>query len=466
MTSTKKNLWILTEERPKSEVLQMIFEYFAKDQEIGFFGDNIRIIPILNKNKCFSFTYEVFGFQCARVKHVYIKTVSGSSSFTDFLVYYQDELPDSTQAPLYAIEETKTADSESRNTGVFQRCSKFVFIQNYYPTTKKVMLYALQVEQKKKPTETNIFGIRLLLTLGVEILGRKIDKNIFKPFSSVDELIECKNRMKRPPKGNVPILLNKTNDKIQISGRLFKSGKLSHDPNIGALSIIAAVLRKLGWKQTIEITQHGLKQIHVGITNKFVLIANQIDIDLEGLTVPVATLPKDYWRYEIKGEKLGTIFIHIAVENFTTGYSIFENHAGCEKGYFKTADGKHIALAKYSDREKYKAGDKSQIVYIPDLVLLDIDENESITIEGKKYENKDKGIEELNNYSTFDKLYLKKYYPGFKVVRTVVLYGSDNTKVMEAKVGFLLNQKGKLVLGINAPKLFTKAIRNLLDYWK
>lgn len=36
------------------------------------------------------------------------------------------------------------------------------------------MLYALQIEQKEKPTETYIFGTKLLLTLGVEILGKKI----------------------------------------------------------------------------------------------------------------------------------------------------------------------------------------------------------------------------------------------------------------------------------------------------
>ena len=60
------NLWILTEERPKKEVLKMIFEYFAKDQNCGFFGDSIRIIPILNNDKTFSFTYEVIGFKCAK----------------------------------------------------------------------------------------------------------------------------------------------------------------------------------------------------------------------------------------------------------------------------------------------------------------------------------------------------------------------------------------------------------------
>lgn len=115
-------------------------------------------------------------------------------------------------------------------------------------------------------------------------------------------------------------------------------------------------------------------------------------------------IPK-YWRYDRLGEKLGTIFIHLAVENFTSGYSLFENHAGCEKGYFITSDGEPIPLAKYTDRDLYKAGDKDQIVHIPDLVLLDIAEKESITIEGKKYENKQNGIDELDGYDAFEDLY-------------------------------------------------------------
>lgn len=466
MTTTKKNLWILTEERPKKEVLEMIFSYFAKDHGCGFFGDSIRIIPMLNENKAFTFTYEVIGFKCAKVDRIYIKTVSGSSSFTDFLIFYQNKQPVISDTPLYAIEETKTDDKESRNTGVYQRCSKFVFIQNFYPNTKLIMLYALQVGQKATPTETYIFGTRMLLNLGVEILGKVLDPKVFKPFTSIDELIKAKTAMRKAPAGNVPISITKINDHlIHVSGRLFKSGGLSHDPNIGALSIICAVLRKLGWKGDIVVIMHGLLQKHVGSTNKFIQIANMLDIKLDGLSVPRASLPKDYWHYETQGEKLGTIFIHICVENFTTGYSIFENHAGCEKGYFLTPKGEHIALEKYSDRDAYKAGDKAAIVFIPDLVLLDVDETEVITIEGKKYINMQKGIEELNNYDSFDDMYLKVYYPKFKIVRTVVLYGSNNQYVGEIKVGFLLNEKGKLVLGVRAPKLFTKAIRNLLSYW-
>jgi len=460
-----KNLWFLTEERPKKEVLQTIFEKFAKDYNFAVFVDTIRIFPILENGK-FTFTYEVTGFRCNSVNKVYIKTISGHSSFTDFLIFYQKDEPTIKDEPIYAIEETKTDDQESRNTGVYQRSSKFVFIEGYYPNTKKIMLYNLQVKQKEKPTSTYIFGTRLLLTIGVEIIGKKLDPTIFVPFKSIDEVIKAKTVMRNAPTGNVPISITKHDGKIEISGRLFKSGGLSHDPNIGALSMISAVLRHLGWKDKIEITQHGLSQNHVGRTNKFVQIANKIDIGLSGLEVPAASMHTDYWKYDVDGEKLGTIFIHMVVENFTSGYSIFENHAGCEKGYFITKNGDHIPLAKYKDTIKYKAGDKEQIINIPDLILIDFGRNEVINVEGKKYTFRKNGIKELNNYDYIEKNYILKHYPKFTIVRTVVLYGSKEEKIIEIEVGFLLNENGQLILGIKAPELFKEAIKNLLDFWK
>lgn len=460
------NLWILTEERPKNEVLRAIFIWFAREQNCGFFGDKIRIIPLLNEERSFSFTYEVIGFKCAKVDRVFIKTISGNSSFTDFLIFYQEKQPVVSDTPIGAIEETKTDDSESRNTGVYQRCSKFVYIRYFYPRTKLVMLYSLRVKQKPFPTLTNIFGTRMLLTLDVEIIGKSLDTEIFKPFASIDEMIAFKGEIHAPRGTNVQIAITKVSDSlIQISGRLVKGDSLAHDPNIGALTVIAATLRKLGWEGRIVITRHGLRQQHIKRGNKFVRIANNIGIELEGLTLPRVPELTDYWHYELKGEKLGTIFIHICVENFTTGFSIFENHAGCEKGYFMTDKGEYIPLAKYSDRDAYKAGDKSAIIFIPDLVLLDIDETEVVTVEGKTYQNRAKGIEELNNYGSFDRYYLKVYYPDFKVVKTVVLYGGNKECIVELKVGFLLNENGRLVLGLQAPKIFVKAITNLFSYW-
>jgi hypothetical protein len=458
------NLWFLTEERPKKEVLRTIFEKFTKDNSFTAFVDKIRILPILEVGK-FTFTYEVLGFRCNKVGKVYIKTVSGNSSFTDFLIFYQENEPTQQDMPIYAIEETKTDDKESRNTGVYQRCSKFVFIEYYYPNTKKIMLYNLQVEQKETPTETYIFGTRLLLTLGVEILGKKLDDSIFTPFKTIEELIDFKANMRKAPAGNVPISITKKQNKIEVSGRLFKSGALAHDPNIGALSIISAVLRKLGWKKSIEITQHGLAQEHIGKTNKFIQIANKLDISLQGLSLPKAEMNVDYWKYDKEGEKLGTIFIHLVVEEFAQGYSIFENHAGSEKGYFITKEGEPIPLAKYKDREKYKEGDKDQINHIPDLILLDFGRNEIINIEGKKYASRKNGIEELNNYDFIEQNYIQVHYPDFQIVRTVILYGSNQEEIIEIEVGFLLNENGQPILGIKAPKLFQEAIKNLFDFW-
>jgi len=141
------NLWILTEERPKKEVIETIFQKYAKDKNISVFINPIRIIPILDKQS-FSFIYEVTGFQSPRISKVYLKIVSGSSSFVDYLVFESKNEPNEKDIPLYAIEETKTDDKESRNTGVYQRCSKFVYVDFFYPKVKKIMLYNLQVKQK------------------------------------------------------------------------------------------------------------------------------------------------------------------------------------------------------------------------------------------------------------------------------------------------------------------------------
>jgi hypothetical protein len=462
----KNNLWILTEERPKKEVIRKILEKFSKDYSAPAFIDPIKIFPILEKSK-FTFTYEVSGFRCNKVEKVYIKTISGFSSCVDFLIFLQENEPSFNDKPIYAIEETKTDDKESRNTGIYQRCSKFVFINNYYPNIKKIMLYNLQIEQRLNPSDTYIFGTRLLLTLGVEILGKELDQEVFKPFSTIEEIIISKRKMRAAPKGNVPISINKIVDSntIEISGRLEKNGSLAHDPNIGALTVISATLRNLNWEGKIIITKHGLKQSNIGKNNKFLQIANLLNIELSDLAFPKTELRKNYWYYDKNGEKLGTIFIHLVVENFTIGESIFENHAGCEKGYFLPKDGDPIPLKKYSDRDQYKAGDKSKALSIPDLILIDFGRSEIINIEGKKYEFRKKGIEELKNYEVIESLYIKKYYPKFKIIRTVVLYGGNTTKIVEIEVGFILNQNGALILSVKAPKLFKEAIKNLIDFW-
>jgi hypothetical protein len=106
------NLWVLSEERPKIGVLKQILNKFALDMGFCAFVDNLPILPVLENTK-FSFTYELIGFKCNRINKILIKTVSGHSSFIDFLVFFKIK---NLQARIllsmyvYAIEETKTDD--------------------------------------------------------------------------------------------------------------------------------------------------------------------------------------------------------------------------------------------------------------------------------------------------------------------------------------------------------------------
>lgn len=459
----KQNLWILTEERPKREVIELIIRHFATNHPCDVSIDNLNIIPIM-ANGLFQFAYRVTGVKCAGVNDILIKIVSGSSSFVDYIIFHQENEPVATDRPIYLIEETKTDDSESRNTGIFQRSSKFVFANYYYPEVKKIMYYNIRISPKETPTQTNIFGTRMLLTLGVEIMGKELDPNVFKPFENLDDFMQFRNATRKPPKGNTPIVMTKHEDKITISGKLIKAGHLSHDPNIGALTAIACCIRFLGWTGKIVITEHGLEQKHVGSTNKFIQIANKIGIELDGLTVPAATLLTDYWHYDNQQEKLGTIFLALAVEAYTNGVAIYENHGGAERGYLLDLNNKlFIAVPKYQEgmREAYKLGDKTQIINIPDLVILDRDNNEIVDVEGKKYSTRQNGIKELALYKYFDEKYLMPLYSPKAIFRTVAVYGSKETKIKEDEIGFMLNENGAVILGKNAPKIFSEAISKL-----
>ncbi|MCR2104998.1 hypothetical protein CUPS4244_07900 [Campylobacter upsaliensis] len=187
------NLYILTEERPKQEVLHTVITRFLQDKKFCAFIDTLKILSVV-KDNCFTFSYEILGVSCNGLKKIYVKIVSGTSSFVDYLVFFQENEPTPKDIPLYAIEETKTNDSESRNTGVYQRITKFVYLNNFYPQTTKIMLYNLKAELKK-PTQTGVFGTRILRTLGVEIMGKDFGENneILKPFENIEELIAYKN---------------------------------------------------------------------------------------------------------------------------------------------------------------------------------------------------------------------------------------------------------------------------------
>lgn len=463
------NLWILTEERPKNSVISKILNIYSTDFNDQILEQNSIIIKPIFKNNTFMFIYEVLNIKLKNINKVYIKIVSGNSSFLDFLVFKQESEPIESSYKnniLMGIEETKTNDNESRNTSAYQRGSKFIYIKYFYKNIKLYMLYNDELNENinKSPSNSNIFGINMMLTLGIKIVGKDLSYG-FSPFKSINEVIDFKNNMKSPPKGNVPVKIKKIRDKIYISGRLSKPGKnspkytgnIGYDPNIGLFSLISGCLRKLGWTQRIIITNHEVKQeyINKNISNKFMYICNLLNIELDGIEMPkTIENPKEYWKYESNSEKVTSILLHL-VGIYNGLETVYENHAGCERGYFIDKNKKLLTIPK---KDSYNNN-----LYIPDLILYDRCSNLIILIEGKKRSTINQGIKELKQYDSIENEFIKKYYPNSKVYRYLSIFGGDDDNYLNPNVLIYMNSKGKIYLNPNAPKIIEKMFKNCME---
>ena len=92
MNSENQNLWILTEERPKREVIEKIITKSSEKKELEIKIKDLKILPSIVDN-IFYHIFEVKGFESKKIKKIFIKLISGSSSFVDFLIFLQDSEP-------------------------------------------------------------------------------------------------------------------------------------------------------------------------------------------------------------------------------------------------------------------------------------------------------------------------------------------------------------------------------------
>lgn len=455
------NLWILTEERPKNSVVFTILQEYCRMKNKQIAGEGIIIMPIA-ANGIFTFNYAVQGVSISDIKDIKIKIVSGYSSFMDYMLVEQENEPvnHSLNNIVFLLEETKTSDAESRNTGIGQRASKFTYANYYCPDVPKYMLYNEEAtsDKDRNPTQTNIFGTNMLLTQDVRFIGKTMTH--FKAFTSVDEMIEFKSRMRLPNKTNIPILLKKVNeDTITISGRLSKpkdAGNIGHDPNIGTITCIASTLRKLGWTKNIVVTQHGVSQNYASrnSNNKFIRICKILDIKLEGITMPNnIELPEYYWLYAMSSEKVASILLHLTCQ-YAGVHGIYENHAGCERSYFREADGSFTTL------HKKDASGKDNLL-LPDVVLRNDATKEIYLVEGKMHNKLAEGLYDITGYDAIENEHIKRSYPGYSITRWVTLFGGESTTLPHEAVLILCNNKGKVIINPNAPQAIKDAFRKI-----
>ena len=465
------NLYILTEERAKPNVVEDILKIYSKEYNKKLKTSELKIVPNINSKEIFNNEFKIVNADIDGIGDIILKIASGNSSFVDFLVFEQPTAPkesainnenDGNNLKLL-IEETKTSDKESRNTGVYQRMSKFVYADYFYPNTPKIMLYNIaEPDDVKIPSDTNVFGTNMLLTQNVIIIGK--DLKHFDKFKSIDELIDYKNGMRKPPAGNVPIEITKNKDSIEISGRLEKpqgQGNIGHDPNIGALTAISKTLRCLGWDKDIIITKHGVKQEYVNKTrsNKFFNISSILNMKLDGINMEDKKIElKQYWHYEKNSEKNGTILLHlVGITDSPNTEAIYENHAGCERGYFYSNTGEALALPKK---------DKNGVnLYLPDLILKNEENKEILLIEGKQSKTLEQGLEEIKHFESIEDEFIKKYYPDYSITRWVTTFGEDiYGNELHPKVLFHLNKDGTYLLNKNSPKWLKDLFERVINY--
>ena len=370
----EKNLWILTEERPKPEVIEFIVKKYGVDKKVDYEINKIKFKSIIEKKK-FCFEWEVKGIKIKNIDKIIIQIVSGYSSFVDYLVFESLKAPEDEDTPLYLIEETKTTNAESRNVAAFQRTAKFVFIEQYerFKKSEKIMLYTLRKPYFTYPN-TFRFGLKAMKTMQVSIHVLQDDKMIGNhmstdgtlnesKFENFEEFMKMKNDLSSERNDNIPIEINvieRESDnsvkKISISAKLEKSGEFSYDPNIGAVSLLSFLSKRLCESiKEIIITQHccdgytnsngkkvpSIKDKVEKAEGKLVKIASAlkqnfgVKLSLDGIDMKKVELETGYWKIERKGEKIGTIFLHLLLLN-TKLEIIYEQHAGTERGYFVT----------------------------------------------------------------------------------------------------------------------------------
>ena len=471
------NIWLLTEEKPKASTIKSILNIYKNDfgGEYNYNSEPI-VIPQIKDNS-FEFLYIVKNIQVNKINNIYIKIVSGESSFLDFLFYIQENEPNenSNIAPLFGVEETKTRGDESRNTNAFQRGTKFIYFRHFFPNTPAYMLYNDEHKEKnKKPTDSEIFGTRAMMTLGIKYIGKNMVEE-YTPFNTIDELITAKNSMRKPPKGNVPVRLKKddTNNTIYISGTLSKpkeKGNIGHDPNIGCLSIISGALRFLGWNGKIIITESSVKQKYIDKNkdNKFLYICELLKLGIDGVDLYNYYIPTKYWHYEKSSEKVASILFHILCENAGL-QEVYQNHAGCERGYFKSKNGELYTIPKYCgedstgkvialDNKKTPARNIRDLL-IPDVIIQDESNKIIYLIEGKKYTTLNKGLKEIEDYNDIEDTFIKKHYADYDIRRYLTIFGGNLNYLPHDKVLLYLNDSGKIIMNSKAePNLSRKIL--------
>jgi hypothetical protein len=407
---------ILIEEKPSIWEISYILSLLNIDLK----PENIVIKPEKNSNNVI--------YNIDNITNIKIYLVQGTGSFIDYLVYKLDSFDNirknilelAEKPPMIAVESTKTRPGDSGNSGPYQRIGKFISLSKKYgfENYKNITKTIFYDNDLSKLNNSFIRGMKISLSIGINIVNKTntLPKNkIPKYFKTIEDLQKEFNG-KEYKNGDKFVKLRIVNSEknIKIQAKLFKMGGLNYDPNIGFTTSISFFIRFFSDQKNKKIifTNHFLEQKHIyNSNNKWIQNMNYIkNYDLENINLTnkkFKKVIKKYFKNITKtNEKIASILLDVLLrtDKFEKNryWVIFSNHAGAEKTDVKSLDGNFSFTTKKISGYLY-----------PDLVFVDTKSMTLYIVEGKIWQTRNKGLEELkkmNNNKISYKLRNNKEY--------------------------------------------------------
>ena len=384
--------------------------------------------------------------------NVIVKLFKGKTSCVDYLLF--DGVVDNDTCAGNAIailESTKTTDTSSRNTAVFQRITKFMVYKKMFPNSSaRCIMFYIDEWKNKSLTKTAAFGLRLMVSLGIELFhGTSINlSNTYSitPFRDITEMMETKNSIMEK-RGNISVKITLFEGVYTVTCKLDKgtttcAGKISHDPNVGLLSGIVNFIYNMDSVSIIKVTNHNLTQRYFDKMpeSKFWYAIDNIPILFDGVNIiDRPSLPSLYFVLETMiTEKVSTILFSQVIDK---SYNcIFSNHSGCALTNVKTRDGGYEHIERTMKR--------------PDILFYNETTNEILLVEGKIEKELKNGLKQLQDIhlERFTNM-IQSLYPGATIKKGLCITINSISELgkyddLEYPILFAIDNDGNFIVNV------------------
>lgn len=443
----RKTHWIYGEEKPNSDSIKTSIEYIYNDMGLYHIFSKKEFRAI----KTAADEYRIEGILCEEFADIRYKIVRGETSFPDSIHFFQVEKPTIKDTPAYICEDTKNDFGESGNM-TDQRSEKFALAKATWPTAKCAYVVNTKPDGKQKPSGSHKRAMKRMRTNGHKSIVSSFDKDGYTllevgNYKTVQELCDEDKRLTITDTGDI---------NLDIPLWKSKNPKTISDPSVGVTCSVVETLSTLGFKRTLWIKNHHLDTSMFDGKNKLSRILKhfvddnfQIHVEGYGYIKGEKYTGENYFSFiEDTNEKVASIALENIFESLHDWEIIFDNHAGCSKGYFN-ANGKYVQVNK----QVPKVGEKKPVdLGLPDLVVINHKLKKILVIEGESKNNIKKGYKQIKQqkFKNFC-AWTRGYYRGYLIECHLCVYGTLSYK---DKILYSLDSENKEVLNWDAPPVW------------